>query len=58
MNLLLPFVLMIIAVAIPHAVDVEGVKVYSVLADSPAQEAGLQKDDILLTANGNELVYI
>ena len=57
MNLLLPFLLIIIAVAIPHPVDVEGVKVYDVLADSPAQVAGLLKDDVLLTANGQELAY-
>ena len=57
MNLLLPFLLIIIAVAIPHQVDVEGVKVYSVLAESPAQVAGLLKDDVLLTANGEELAY-
>lgn len=57
MNLLLPFLLMIIAVAIPHPVDVEGVKVYSVLVDSPAHEAGLLKDDVLISANGQELIY-
>jgi regulator of sigma E protease len=57
MNLLLPFVLMVIAVAIPHAVDVEGVKIYEVESDSPAYNAGLLKDDILLEANGQELVY-
>ena len=57
MNLLLPFLLMIIAVAIPHPVDVEGVKVYSVKGGSAAQAAGLLKDDVLLTANGDDLVY-
>jgi regulator of sigma E protease len=58
MNLLLPFLLMAIAVAIPHAVDVEGVKIYDVQLGSPAAQAGLHKDDILLTANGEPLAYI
>jgi len=56
MNLLLPFLLMTIAFAIPHAVGLEGVKVGSVSADSPAALAGLQADDVLLTANGQELI--
>jgi len=56
MNLLLPFLLMTIAFAIPHAVGLEGVKVGSVSADSPAALAGLQADDVLLTANGRELL--
>ncbi|MBT3363130.1 MAG: site-2 protease family protein [Chloroflexi bacterium] len=56
MNLLLPFLLAIIAVSVPHPVDVEGVKIFSVLDDSAAATAGLQADDILITANGQELI--
>jgi regulator of sigma E protease len=58
MNLLLPFLLMTIAFAIPHAVGLEGVKVGSISADSPAALAGLKADDVLLTANGQELITI
>ncbi len=56
MNLILPFLLMIIAFAVPHPVGMEGVKVHSVRDGYAAAAAGLQADDVLLTANGVELV--
>jgi len=56
MNLMLPFLLMIIAFAVPHPVGMEGVKVHSVRDGYAADIAGLQAEDVLLTANGVELV--
>lgn len=48
MNMLLPIVLLIIAFMVPRQVG-EGVMIEEVLEDSPAQEAGIQDGDIVLS---------
>ena len=56
MNLLLPILLLSIAFMIPRPVVAGGdVKVIEVNPGSPAALAGIQVDDIILTANGHEI---
>ena len=53
MNILLPILLLSIAFMIPRQVVAGGdLKVIEVDQGSPAADAGIQKDDIILTANG------
>ncbi len=56
MNILLPILLLSIAFMIPRQVVAGGdVQVYEVTPGSPAAYAGIQVDDIILTANGHEI---
>jgi regulator of sigma E protease len=56
MNLLLPILLLSIAFMIPRQVVAGGdLKVYEVTSGSPAAAAGIRKDDIILSANGQRL---
>ena len=63
MNLLLPLVLFSLAFTIPKHVDVGQVVAEEVAADSPAERAGLQPGDTILSIGGrpiensNDLVY-
>jgi regulator of sigma E protease len=52
MNLLLPFVLMAIAYMVPHDVVQGQVVVQEISASSPAEAAGIQVGDTILTING------
>jgi regulator of sigma E protease len=52
MNLLLPFVLMAIAYMVPHDVVQGQVVVQEISANSPAEAAGIQVGDTILTING------
>ncbi len=55
MNLLLPFLLMIIAYMVPHNVVDGTVVVKEVAAASPAEMSGIEVGDTILTVNGNEI---
>jgi regulator of sigma E protease len=55
MNLLLPFLLLSIAFMVPHDALVGEVKVLEVSPDSPAELAGIQPEDILLSINGKSI---
>jgi regulator of sigma E protease len=56
MNILLPILLLSVAFMIPRQVVAGGdVKVIGVERPSPAAEAGIQENDIILTANGYEI---
>jgi len=52
MNLLLPFVLLSIAFMVPHNALVGEVQVLEVASDSPADFAGIQPEDVILSING------
>jgi regulator of sigma E protease len=54
-NALLPFILFSIAFMIPHTVVNGQVTVQSVVADSPAQAAGIVPGDIVLKVNGSSV---
>jgi regulator of sigma E protease len=55
MNAILPFLLLSIALMIPHDVYIGDVVVEEVSADSPAAAAGISAGDTILTANGHTL---
>jgi len=55
MNLLLPFLLLSIAFMVPHDALIGQVKVLEVSPDSPAELAGIQPEDILLSINGHSI---
>jgi regulator of sigma E protease len=52
LNLLFPFLLMIIAYMVPHSVVEGKVVVQEVVTNSPAQVAGIEKGDVILSVNG------
>ena len=52
LNLLFPFLLMIIAYMVPHTIVDGTVIIQEVVANSPAQAAGLQVGDTILSVNG------
>src|SRR4030043_512905 len=53
MNLILPFLLLSIAYMVPHDVHKGQVVVQEVAIDSPAEMAGIQAGDTILSINGN-----
>jgi regulator of sigma E protease len=55
LNLLFPFLLMIIAYMVPHTIVDGSVVVQEVVANSPAQAAGIQAGDIILSINGKAI---
>lgn len=55
MNFLLPFLLISLALMIPHQVMYSDVNVVEVAPDSPAKAAGLQPEDRLLSINGRQI---
>jgi regulator of sigma E protease len=55
MNFLLPFILLAIAFMIPHNIVVGNVAVSEVVANSPAEAAGIQAGDIILQVNGKTI---
>jgi regulator of sigma E protease len=55
MNFLLPFLLISIALMIPHSVFVGTVVVNEVAADSPAEAAGITAGDTIISINGKEI---
>lgn len=55
MNLLLPFLLLSIAFMVPYDALIGEVKVLEVSPDSPADLAGIQPEDILLSINGKSI---
>lgn len=55
LNILLPIVLFTISFMIPHDVTVEKVLIKDVVADSPAQAAGIQAGDRVLEINGHPI---
>lgn len=55
MNLLLPLLLFSIAFMIPHNVAMEPVLVSKVAAGSPAETAGIQPGDTIISINGNPM---
>lgn len=55
MNAILPFLLLSIALMIPHTVYVGDVVVEEVSADSPAEMAGITAGDTLISANGHTI---
>jgi regulator of sigma E protease len=55
MNLLLPFLLLSIAFMVPHDALIGEVQVLEVSTDSPAEQAGIVPDDILVSINGKSI---
>jgi regulator of sigma E protease len=57
MNLLLPFILLSISLSLPHLVSAEtgDVLVQSVRPDSPAEAAGIETGDYILSVNNEKL---
>ncbi|MBN1369968.1 MAG: RIP metalloprotease RseP [Dehalococcoidaceae bacterium] len=55
MNFLLPFLLISIALMIPHQAVYSDVNIVEISPGSPAQSAGLQPGDRLLAINGREI---
>jgi regulator of sigma E protease len=55
MNLLLPFLLLSIAFMVPHDALIGEVQVLEVSPDSPAELAGVQPEDILISINGKSI---
>jgi regulator of sigma E protease len=55
MNLLLPFLLLSIAFMVPHDAITGKVEVLEVAPDSPADLAGIEPGDIILSVNGREV---
>ena len=55
MNAILPLVIFTFLFMIPQDVTVGNVRVTMVVPDSPAEEAGVQTDDIILQADGREV---
>ena len=55
MNAILPLVIFTLLFMIPQDVTVGNVMVTKVISESPAQEAGLQPDDIILQAGGRDV---
>jgi len=55
MNALLPFLLISIALMIPHDAVIGSVKVNEVAPDSPAEAAGMLPDDLILEVDGREI---
>jgi regulator of sigma E protease len=55
MNLLLPFVLLAVAYMIPHDVVNGQVVVQEVAPDSPAEMAGIQAEDTIISINDHEV---
>jgi regulator of sigma E protease len=55
MNAILPFLLLAIAYMVPHNLVVGDVTVAEVVADSPAEAAGIQADDVILEINGKTI---
>jgi len=53
MNAILPFLLLIIALMVPHSVYVGTVTVTEVAFGSPAEAAGILAGDVILTAEGH-----
>ncbi len=52
MNLILPFILMAIAYMVPHDVAQGKVTIQEIAPNSPAEAAGIQVGDTILTVNG------
>jgi regulator of sigma E protease len=55
MNFILPFVLLAIAYMIPHNIVAGDVTVAEVVAESPAEAAGIQAGDMILEINGKTI---
>ena len=55
LNILLPILLFTISFMIPHDVTVEKVLIKDVVADSPAQAAGIQAGDRIMEVNGHQV---
>jgi len=55
MNLLLPFVLLSVAYMVPHDIVSGQVTVEEVTPDSPAEMAGIQAGDTLISVEGHEI---
>jgi regulator of sigma E protease len=58
MNFLLPVVLFAIAFTIPQEINTGGVTINTVAPDSPAEEAGLEAEDVIITVAGREIENI
>jgi regulator of sigma E protease len=58
MNLMLPILLFAIAFTIPQEIGTGGVTINSVAPDSPAENAGLEAEDVILTVAGREIENI
>jgi regulator of sigma E protease len=57
-NAILPFILFSVAFMVPHDVAVGQVEVQEVAANSPAQAAGIEEGDIILSVEGREVKNI
>jgi len=55
LNILLPILLFTISFMIPHDITVEKVLIKDVVADSPAQAAGIQAGDRIMEVNGHQV---
>jgi regulator of sigma E protease len=55
MNLLLPIFLFALAFTIPQEINTGGVTISDVSPNSPAQAAGLEDEDVILTVAGREI---
>ncbi|MEX2237347.1 MAG: M50 family metallopeptidase [Dehalococcoidia bacterium] len=58
MNFLLPIILFAIAFTVPQEISTGGVTINTVAPDSPAEEAGLEPEDIIITVAGREIENI
>ena len=58
MNLLLPVILFAIAFTIPQEINTGGVTINTVAPDSPAEQAGLEPEDVIITVAGRDIENI
>ena len=58
MNFMLPIVLFAIAFTVPQEVNTGGVTINTIAPDSPADEAGLEPEDVILTVAGRDIENI
>lgn len=58
MNLLLPVILFAIAFTVPQEINTGGVTINTVVPNAPAEQAGLEPEDVILTVAGRDIENI